>query len=81
MMDDKKYGYPFGGSPYPPRNAGGYPPQYPQQPRQQYYPQQPGQGMMQNGYQPQQMQQPGYAPQQPDGTMQRQRNRRTEWNQ
>ena len=35
-MDDNKYGYPYGGSPYPPRSAGGYPPQYPQQPRQPY---------------------------------------------
>ncbi len=43
MMDDKKYGYPFGGSPYPPRNAGGYPPQYPQQPRQPYPPASQGQ--------------------------------------
>lgn len=49
MMDDNKYGYPYGGSPYPPRNAGGYPPQYPQQPRQPYPPvpqgQMPGRGM------------------------------------
>ena len=49
MMDDNKYGYPYGGSPYPPRNAGGYPTQYPQQPRQAYPPmpqgQMPGQAM------------------------------------
>lgn len=49
MMDDNKYGYPYGGSPYPPHNAGGYLPQYPQQPRQPYPPvpqgQMPGRGM------------------------------------
>lgn len=27
-MDDRKYGYPFSGSPYPPQGAGGYQPSY-----------------------------------------------------
>lgn len=50
-MDENKYGFPYGGSPYPPRNAGGYPPQYPPQQRQPYPPAQPphpGQIPMQN---------------------------------
>ncbi|MGN0764171.1 MAG: hypothetical protein ACI4MK_12315 [Aristaeellaceae bacterium] len=60
-MDEKKYSYPYGGNPYPPRNAGPYPPQYPPQ-RQAFPPlQQP------------QLPQPGLAPTQntdrlPDGT-------------
>ena len=44
-MDEKKYSYPYGGNPYPPRNAGPYPPQYPPQ-RQAFPPlQQPQQGL------------------------------------
>lgn len=35
-MDEKKYSYPYGGNPYPPRNAGPYPPQYP--PQRQAFP-------------------------------------------
>ena len=35
-MDEKKYSYPYGGNPYPPRNAGSYPPQYP--PQRQAFP-------------------------------------------
>lgn len=34
-MDDRKYGYPFAGSPYPPQGTGGYQPPYGQQ-RQPY---------------------------------------------
>ena len=46
MMDDNKYGFPYGGSPYP-RSNGGYPPQYPPQQRTPYPPvQQPQQGQM-----------------------------------
>ena len=53
MMDENKYGFPYGGSPYP-RSNGGYPPQYPPQQRTPYPPvqhqpqpqgQMPGQGM------------------------------------
>lgn len=43
MMDDNKYSYPYGGSSYPPRNASGYPPQYPAQQRTPYLPVQPPQ--------------------------------------
>lgn len=44
-MDEKKYSYPYGGNPYPPRNAGPYPPQYPPQ-RQAFPPlQQPQPGL------------------------------------
>ena len=46
MMDENKYGFPYGGSPYP-RSNGGYPPQYPPQQRTPYPPvQQPPQGQM-----------------------------------
>ena len=46
MMDENKYGFPYGGSPYP-RSNGGYPPQYPPQQRAPYPPvQQPPQGQM-----------------------------------
>ena len=46
MMDENKYGFPYGGSPYP-RSNGGYPPQYPPQQRAPYPPvQQPPQGQI-----------------------------------
>ena len=38
-MDDNKYGYPYGGSPFAPRGSGGYPQPFGQPPRPAYPPQ------------------------------------------